>query len=54
MCQGLRQRYPRIRHRGHWRLLGTVSQSVEGLKAQYLQVYPIYSSPSLSLGSSGV
>ena len=26
----------------------------EGLKAQYLQVYPIYSSPSLSLGSSGV
>jgi len=26
----------------------------EGLKAQYLQVYPIYSSPSLFLGSSGV
>jgi hypothetical protein len=26
----------------------------EGLKAQYLQVYPIYSSPSISLGSSGV
>jgi len=26
----------------------------EGLKAQYLQVYSSYSSPSISLGSSGV